>query len=180
MRLIGILLLLVGAWLAAHDLLASLLPQAARIDRYVTLPSLPVSLAVIGGGLALVGLALAVVSRRRAPELDDAPIRRELVRRGLMLVTDVGGWRADGSWDGVVVQIRRVSGFEASRFGRPWVIEVSVRGRPREPWPLVPDEGKVVDVRDHGFSATIPALSRPDGQARTAELIGAVVACVQR
>ncbi|MBA3710235.1 MAG: hypothetical protein H0W83_15600, partial [Planctomycetes bacterium] len=89
---------------------------------------------------------------------------------------DVGGWRAQGSWDGVPILVRRVSGYEASRFGRPWVIEVSLEGRPGEPWPLSPERGKVVDVRDHGFSVSIPELSHRDRQPAFAQRVAEVIA----
>src|SRR4051812_17400276 len=177
MRTIGILLLLIGTWLAVQG--QAWLPPVARLAHWVQLPSLPVSLLVIGIGVGVLGLVLAALPRHTGVDLSDAPVRAELERRGFLITADVGGWRADGEWSGRKLLVRRVSGYEASRFGRPWVIEVTARGRPREPWPLVPEEGKVVDVRDHGFTATIPALGRPDGQARAAALIGAVVECVQ-
>jgi hypothetical protein len=145
----------------------------------MTLPALPVSLLVIGLGVGAFGLVLAALPRRRGVEHGDAVIRAELERRGFLITPDVGGWRADGEWDGRKALIRRVSGYEAARFGRPWIIEVSLRGVPREPWPLHPDEGKVVDRRDHGFSVTIPALGRPVDHRRVSDLISAVVACAQ-
>jgi hypothetical protein len=177
-RAVGLALLLLGAYLAAQD--QGWFPDAARLARVMTIPALPLSLTAIGIGGALVGLALVALPRRRAAELGDAPVRSALEGRGFVIIGDVGGWRAEGEWEGAAIVVRRVSGYEASRFGRPWVIEVSLRGLPREPWPLPPEEGKVVDVRDHGFSVTIPALSRPDGHARVDRLIAAVVSSAQR
>jgi hypothetical protein len=175
MRTLGFLLLIVGAALAVQG--HAWLPAPLQLGHWVQLPTLPVSLLVIGLGLGALGLVLAVIPRRSGPEHTDAVIRAELEHRGFLITADVGGWRADGEWDGNKALIRRVSGYEAARFGRPWIIEVSLCGVPREPWPLHPDEGKVVDRRDHGFSVTIPALGRPTDRDRVAHLISAVVAC---
>jgi hypothetical protein len=118
-----------------------------------------------------------VASRRRpAEDISDGPIRAELARRGFERGDDASGWRAKGMWNGVPLVVRRVSGYEASRFGRPWVIDVSLEGRPEEPWPLAPERGKIVDVRDHGFSVSIPELSHRDRQGGFADRIDAIIA----
>ncbi|MBA2481187.1 MAG: hypothetical protein H0V44_11040 [Planctomycetes bacterium] len=174
MRSLGILLIILGLYWGAQPYL----PKEARIASYVTVPALPVAPVVIAVGAVLLGTVIAVASRRRrSDDISDAPIRSELARRGFSFTDDVGGWRAKGMWDGVALVVRRVSGYEASRFGRPWVIDVSLEGRPEEPWPLTPDRGKIVDVRDHGFSVSIPEVShrgrQGDFAARVEDIIAA-------
>ncbi len=172
MRFLGLVLILAGAYLAVQS--QAWLPTIAKLASHVALPALP--LTAIGVTALVVGLALLAIPRRSGAELSDREVREELARRGFTFSEDVGGWRASGEWAGQPLQVRKISGYEASRFGRPWVIEVSLRGKPSEPWPLSPERGKVVDVRDHGFSVTIPELSHHGRHRGTAEAIDAVVA----
>lgn len=171
LRLIGLLLLLAGAGgLALRHLPADARQRLPRELSDVRLPVGDVTFATLG----TVGLLLLLWPRRRsgAPLADD-PLRRLLAKREFLLVTEPNGWRAEGEWKRVPVIIRRSSGFEASRFALPWVISVEVRGRPREPWPLPPTDGKIIDVRDHGFTVSLPAVTH--AQDRLASLVDAVV-----
>jgi hypothetical protein len=170
MRFLGLCLLLAGAYALAQPYL----PTALRLESLVRFPALP--LTPIGAVLGVLGLFLLLKPRRRRAGAGDDSIRDQLRRRGLTISSDVGGWRADGNWKGTEVVIRRTEGYEASRFGRPWVIELSLPGRPREPWPLTRDRATVVDVRDHGFSVTIPDLSLPGGYERLESRIDDVLA----
>ncbi len=171
LRFIGLLLLLAGA----YGLAWKHLPAAARFTVPDSISSLPLPVgAPTFAAVGLVGLVLLLWPRRRAGKaLADDPIRRDLVRRGFTVIAEVSGWRAEGDWKRVPVVIRRSEGFEASRFALPWVISIEVRGRPREPWPLSPTEGKVVDVRDHGFAVSLPAVTR--SQDRLGPLLDAVI-----
>ncbi len=171
LRYLGLILI----FTSAYGLAWKHLPASARLtipDRIAALP-VPVGVPTFAA-LGVVGLLLLLWPRRGPGKaLADDPIRRDLVRRGFLLIAEPSGWRAEGDWKRVPVVIRRSEGFEASRFALPWVISVEVRGRPREPWPLSPTEGKVVDVRDHGFAVSLPAVTR--AQDRLGPLLDAVI-----
>jgi len=165
MRALGLLLLAVGALLIARPFV----PVLAGLPVPVGWPT--------GVALALVGLVL--LRPRRAPAAERDAIADDLAARGFAFADETHGWRARGDWQGRAIEIRRVRGYEASRFGLEWVVEVSVRGRPTEPWPLPPDQARVVDQRDHGVSVCLPAVSRPGAGAGLPDAIAAVLAQVE-
>lgn len=127
--------------------------------------------------LGIVGLVLLFYRRRSPPVARDA-VLDELLRRDFTQTDEAHGWRASGRWDGRAIEIRRVSGYESNRFGLPTVVEVTARGRPVDPWPLMPEEGRIVDQRDHAVSIAIPLLSRPGGDAQVVAAISRVLALV--
>jgi hypothetical protein len=53
---------------------------------------------------------------------------------------------------------------------------VSLPGRPAEPWPLLPEEGLLLDVRPEGFSVAMADLSRPERQHLFASRLDQLVA----
>jgi len=163
MRLLGLLILIVGGVLIARPWLP-VLPFG--------LPGWPT-----GAALALIGLVLLARPRRAAPVAPDR-IAEDLTARGFTFADEAHGWRARGDWRGRAIEIRRVRGYEASRFGLEWIVEITVRGTPAEPWPLPPAEARCVDRRDHGVSVALPAISRPEGAAGFAAQVDAVLAQV--
>lgn len=166
MRILGLLLLVAGSILIARPSV----PTLAAIALPVGWPA--------GAALAVAGLILLLRPRRRAAAEHD-PVVEGLRARGFAFTDEAHGWRARGDWQGRAVEIRRVRGYEASRFGLEQVIEITVRGRPTTPWPLAPDQARLVDQRDHGVSVALPAVSRPGAEGGLAAAIAAVLAEVE-
>ena len=165
MRAFALLLLVVGALLIARPFV----PALAGLPVPVGWPT----------GVALAVLALVLLRGRRAPAAEHDVIAKDLAQRGFAFTDEAHGWRARGDWQGRAIEIRRVRGYEASRFGLEWVVELSVRGRPTEPWPLPPDQARLVGQRDHGVNICLPAVSRPGAGAGLAVAIAAVLAEVE-
>jgi hypothetical protein len=172
-RLPALLCIVSGAWLAAQPWL----PEPARLARHVALPGAVAALLVpAGGALVALGAALLLIPRRRGAAASDHAIVATLTRHGFRFTPLAEGWQASGSWREVPMVLRRGGGREAARFGRPWVVVVSLPGRPAEPWPLHPAQGGVVDLRHDGFSVSLPDLCVPGQQDRLAERLDIIVA----
>lgn len=130
-----------------------------------------------GAALAAVGLGMLLIRpRRSAPLLSDAPLISVLDRAGFTVHRSARGWQASGLWQGTPLVVRLGPGHEATRFGRPWTVVVSLPGRPAEPWPLMPEEGLVLDLRPEGFSVAMADLSRPECQHLFASRLNTLVA----
>ena len=166
MRFIAVVLLALGLALVAKPFI----PAPA-------LAALPLHWAS-GVVLAAVGLLLLVVRPGRMPSTPRDLVAEQL-GRGFVFTDEAHGWRARGAWDGRPIEVRCVRGYEASRFGLERVVEVSVRGRPTTPWPLAPDQARLVDQRDHGVCVAMPAASRPGAERGIPAAITAVLAEVQ-
>lgn len=151
-RLLGLVLGVVGGAVLGH--LALGVPAA-----------LPLALppwsreALLGGagGLAALGLLLLLAgSRRRAVAGGDGDVAGELAGRGFRRVAlDRDGWLAEGLWEGIPLAVRRRSDQPATRFGRPWVLTVTLPGQPREPWPFLPDQGLILERQDARFTVVV-------------------------
>ncbi len=172
--LLAILLICGGAWSASQPWL----PEAARLDRFVSVPSALTTVMRPAGALcAALGVVLLLLPRRRSAGLpSDDTIVATLTRSGFRFDHHTDGWLAQGAWRGVPVVVRRGSGREAARFARPWVIVVSLPGRPAEPWPLPPSQGGIIEIRPEGFSVSLPDLSSPDQQSRLAQRLDTIIA----
>src|SRR5688572_16782391 len=111
----------------------------------------------VGIGVAAMVFALLLSLRRRGgtAEITDRPIKDELIRRGFHFIAIDRGWQAEGQWNQVPVIVRRVSDYHATRFGRPWVITVTLSGNPVEPWPFLPDQAGIAERTNNGFTVGI-------------------------
>ena len=165
MRTLGLFLLVIGALLIARPFV----PVLAGLPLPVSWPT----------GVALTVVALVLLRPRRPPAAERDVIADDLAQRGFAFTDEANGWRARGDWQGRVIEIRRVRGYEASRFGLEWVVEVSVRGRPTEPWPLPPDQARLVGQRDHGVNICLPAVSHAGAEAGLAAAIDLVLAEIE-
>jgi hypothetical protein len=164
---IALICLLGGAWLAAY----AWLPTAAQLP----LPELVLGWA-LPLGLALVVIGVLLVRGKAAkPALGDGPLVSTLTQAGFRIDPGPQGWKADGSWKGVPLVVRKSTGHAAGRFGRPWTIVVALPGQPIEPWPFLPEEGLIVDHRDDGFSVAMADLSRPERMHRLGERLDQLV-----
>jgi hypothetical protein len=159
--LVALMFLAVGGLAAAH---AALPPRwSGWLDALP--PALVGWLQPAGAGLAAVGLGMLLIRPRRTGALlSDAPLIGMLEHAGFSVLRSVRGWQASGMWRGTPLVVRLGPGYEATRFGRPWTVVVSLPGRPAEPWPLLPEEGLLLDVRPEGFSVAMADLSRPERQ----------------
>jgi hypothetical protein len=163
MRFLGSLIALAGLYLVVYDLL----PIVAQ---YPLISHFPVFLQRLAGAAAIViGLLLRLRRRSSGDDISDHRIRDELKRRDFTFIALERGWQADGSWNKVAVSVRRQSDYQASRFGRPWIISVQIPGSPREPWPFTPEQGKIVETRAEGFSVVISDCTYEGQQGRFAE-----------
>jgi len=175
--LLALILLAAGAWLLLPDLLPpNFRPSAVPLPAVLTANSQSAGILAGVAGLLLLGLpAVGRILRRSGHTLDDAPIRRELARRGFDMEDLIQGWISRGEWDGVPLVVRRLEGGEASRFARPWMIDISVPGTPSEPWPLMPTQAKLIEVRPGGFTVVMPEVTFPATMARFPQLVTAVL-----
>lgn len=150
----------------------------AFVRPWLPLPdSIPTAWA--SGGLIIVGSLMLVGRRRSGTSAPVDAILAAVKQRGFEVVDEAHGWRSRGTWDGRPVEIRHVRGYEASRFGLESVVEVTIRGRPTDPWPLMPDVARIVDQREHAVSIALPACSRIDGAHRLGRDVAAVLALVE-
>jgi hypothetical protein len=152
MRVLGVLLIVAAVVLGLR-------PHVPGLSA-VTLPDLGLGAVA----LALLGLVLLLLPRGR-PAVERDQVAEALAASGFAFADEAHGWRARGEWKGRRIEIRRVRGYEASRFGLERVVEVTVRGVPSEPWPLAADQARIVDRRDHAVSVALPTVSRPGGEA---------------
>lgn len=170
MRFLSVPFILSGVYLLVYDFL----PIAAQwpwISHY------PASWQRIAGLIVVVvGLLLRLRSRAAGDDISDQPIRAELQKRGFRFIALDKGWQADGAWNQVSVSVRRQSDYQASRFGRPWVIVVLVPGQAREPWPFPPEQGKIVESRPEGFSVVIVDCSYDGKQGVFAQRMDQILA----
>lgn len=137
------------------------------------LPEAPLSRAAVAA--MFLGLVLIVFGRRAPKPKPQDPVEAALRAHGFGFVDEANGWRARGAWEGRTIEIRRVRGYEASRFGLEWVVELTVRGIPEDPWPLPPDQARIVDRRDHAVSIAFPSVSRPGGESGFAAAVEATL-----
>ncbi len=159
--LIALMMIAGGGLVAAH----SVLPPGW--SGWVSLVPTAITGWLMPGGAALAAIGLGMLlirPRRSGPLLSDAPLVSVLDRAGFTVHRSARGWQASGLWQGTPLVVRLGPGHEATRFGRPWTVVVSLPGRPAEPWPLLPEEGLVLDVRPEGFSVAMADLSRPERQ----------------
>lgn len=159
--LIALGCIIVGAWLAAY----AWLPAIAQLPLPGVITAWGVPLGVV---LAVVGLLLL----RRAPQkpaFGDGPLLSTLKEAGFKINPIPNGWQADGAWKGVTLKVRKSTGHEAGRFGRPWTIVVTLPGQPAEPWAFMPEEGLIVEQRDENFTVAMADLSRPERMHRLGE-----------
>lgn len=159
--LIALTCVLAGAWLATY----AWLPAVAQLPLPAVVLSWTLPLGVV---LVVIGVLLL---RRPAtrPAFGDGPLVSTLTQAGFRVAPVPQGWKADGSWKGVPLVVRKSTGHSAGRFGRPWTIVVALPGQPLEPWPFLPEEGLIVDHRDDGFSVAMADLSRPERMHRLGE-----------
>jgi len=151
--------------------------------QFVEARGLPVVLRRICAGGSALGagaLLLAVRRRRRGDDVSDAPIRSALAARGFRFIDLGAGWQADGRWGDVELSVRRQSDYQATRFGRPWVLVVHLPGEPRHPWPFMPDQGKVIERDSRGFVVVVAELSFDGQQGLLAERLDALCAAISR
>jgi hypothetical protein len=171
--LVALLMIAAGGLAAAH----SVLPPGW--SGWVSLvPTTVVGwLMPAGAAFAAIGLGMLLVRPRRSgPLLSDAPLINVLEHADFTVHRSARGWQASGLWHGTPLVVRLGPGHEATRFGRPWTVVVSLPGRPAEPWPLLPEEGLVLDVRPEGFSVAMADLSRPERQYLFASRLNMLVA----
>jgi hypothetical protein len=171
--LIAFLLLVAGGVLLAQFYL----PEAPRLPPNLRLPAPWAWYQVPLGALFIVsGLALWLFSGRRPVGQDDAPLVKTLAGHGFQVTPCEGGWQAVGTWGRTPLVVRKTIGREASRFGRSWVIVVSMEGQPIEPWPFLPEQGSLVELRPDGFSVSLPDMYKADRQAALAQRLDALIA----
>ncbi len=159
--LIALFLLIGGSSFALHRWL----PEFLRIP----LPTALANWAVpIGVGIAVSGLLLLRQPRRKLA-LGDRPLISTLEEAGFRFTPIPNGWQADGNWKGVALIVRKSTGHDANRFGRPWTIVVTIPGLPLEPWPFLPEEGLIIEQRNKDFRVAMADLSRPEKMHRLGE-----------
>lgn len=162
MRTFIAFLFLAGGFLFA---LHGWLPEFPRIP----LPTALANWAVpIGIGIAACGLLLLRQPRRKLA-LGDRPLVSTLEEADFHFISVTHGWQAEGTWKRVPLIVRKSVGHDASRFGRPWTIVVTLPGQPLEPWPFMPEEGLIVERRKDDFSVAMADLSRPEKMHRLGE-----------
>ena len=155
--------IVVGAWMAAY----AWLPAIAQLPLPAIITTWSIPLGVV---LAVVGLLLLLL--RRAPQkmaFGDGPLLSTLKQAGFRINPIPNGWQADGAWKNVTMKVRKSTGHEAGRFGRPWTIVVTLPGQPAEPWAFMPEEGLIVEQRDESFTVAMADLSRPERMHRLGE-----------
>lgn len=163
----GLVLLIVGVYLAVYGWL----PVPAQ----VALPAVLMTWGLVGGvALAVVGVLLLRPSPRK-PAFGDGPLVSTLTQAGFRIAPIPNGWQGQGTWKGVAVTVRKSSGHDAGRFGRPWTIVVALPGHPAEPWPFLPEEGLIIERRPDGFSVAMADLSRPERMHRLGERLDQLI-----
>jgi hypothetical protein len=161
--LIALGCIVVGAWLAAY----AWLPAIVQLPLPAIIASWTIPLGVV---LAVVGLLVLLLRRApQKPTFGDGPLLSTLKEAGFKIGPVPNGWQADGAWKGVPLKIRKSTGHEAGRFGRPWTIVVTLPGQPAEPWAFMPEEGLIVEQRDNSFTVAMADLSRPERMHRLGE-----------
>ena len=158
---IALLILTGGALFALHGWLL----EIPRIPLPMTLANWTVP---IGLGIAVSGLLLLRQPRRKLA-LGDRPLVSTLEESDFEFTSVPHGWQAEGTWKSVPLIVRKSVGHDASRFGRPWTIVVTLPGQPLEPWPFMPEEGLIVERRKNDFSVAMADLSRPEKMHRLGE-----------
>lgn len=171
--LIAVLMIAAGGLAAARPVM-----PPAWSDWYRLLPDAFAGwLLPAGAALAAIGLGMLLIRPRRTePLLSDAPLVSVLERAAFTVQRSARGWQASGLWQGTPLVVRLGPGHEATRFGRPWTVVVSLPGRPAEPWPLLPEEGLILDVRPNGFSVAMADLSRPERQYLFSDRLNILIA----
>ncbi len=164
-RALGLMLIITGAaaigarWIPAH-----LLPLPAA---WWWLGA--------GAGAGVLGLTLIWKRTKRGVTFGDAPLVNVLKERGFTISPERDGWMAHGTWKSIEMVVRKSSGYQASRFARPWTIAVGLPGTPIEPWPLLPEEGLIVEQHASGFTVTCTDLSRVERMHRLSERLDQLV-----
>jgi hypothetical protein len=148
------------------------LPSNLRLTMSGSLDQMALPAGIIAAAL---GMILLFWRAPRRPTFSDAPIVSALIAEGFQMSKTPDSWQASGTWKGVPLVVRRSAGHAAGRFGRPWTIVVSLPGQPIEPWPYLPEEGLIVELRDHGFSVAMADLSRPECMHRISERLNQLV-----
>lgn len=152
-RFLGLILLLVGTF----GFITPWLPP--EVTRHVPLDLVqPATLNLVtwgGAGVMLVALLLLFKPRRLQAAIDDAPLRRVLLKRGFEFTEFPDGWLARGDWNDEPVSLRWDSGYHAGRFGRPYVVVLTVPGTPLEPLPLRHDQVVLAEKAAEHFSVIL-------------------------
>jgi hypothetical protein len=126
--------------------------------------------------LSVIGLGIMVIKRRKkSSSFSDGPLVNTLKRSGFSIATRNDGWTANGTWKNVLVTVQKTTGFEAARFARPWTIVVALPGQPIDPWPLLAEEGLIIEQTEQGFSVACTDLSRRERMHRLGEKLDQLI-----
>lgn len=115
--------------------------------------------------------------KRTTPRASPDVVARELKRRGFHFIQLDRGWQADGTLGGDEISITLDSGYQANRFAKPWIFLVEVHGRPRTPWPMMPEVARVIETGDNSFIVALPELTQPGKHKLIFKRIGEVLQC---
>ncbi|MBA3845835.1 MAG: hypothetical protein H0X45_04200 [Planctomycetes bacterium] len=162
MRFLLRLVLIAGLLLIAWPWL----PESMRPASAAGVPARTIQIA--GGAVVVLAVALALATRKRGQgEADDAAeIRARLADAGFRFIDLERGWQAEGLWQKERVVVRKVSDAHATRFGRPWTLLITLPGRPRDPWPFLPDQGGIVERGNGTFTVVAADLGLAGRSAR--------------
>jgi hypothetical protein len=125
--------------------------------------------------IACFGLLLITRKRNKPARFGDGPLINTLKRSGFSIAPIKDGWQATGTWKNVLVTVQKTTGFEAARFARPWTIVVALPGQPIDPWPLLAEEGLIIEQTEQGFSVACTDLSRSERMHRLGEKLDQLV-----
>jgi hypothetical protein len=147
--------------------------------RWVPAAMLPIPAAGWWLPLGIVAVVMGIVllrpRNRRTTTFGDAPLINILRERGFTIAPEGDGWLANGTWKSITMVVRKSSGYQAARFARPWTIAVGLPGTPIEPWPLLPEEGLIVERHENGFTVTCTDLSRVERMHRLGERLDQLI-----
>jgi len=173
-RFLGLVLILLGAAavalphlpIAVRDQLPSQLPDRSHHREWP-----------IGGGVAIAlgVLLIAIPRRRKGPAIADNPVRKLCARRGFSFTEFPDGWQARGDWNGETITVRWDSGYHAGRFGRQYVVVLTVPGEPIEPLPLRHDQVVLAERHADRFDVILLEAGVAGKQDRVAERIDEVL-----
>jgi len=125
--------------------------------------------------IGMLGLWLIVARKHRSPGFSDGPLLSTLRERDFTITPSADGWLAKGTWKSIAIIVRKTTGYEAARFARPWTIVVALPGAPVDPWPLLPEEGLIVERHANGFSVSCTDLSRVERMHRLGERLNQLI-----
>ena len=164
-RIVGLLMVIIGsAGIAARWVPAAFMPIPVE---WWWMPA--------GCTIGILGLWQIVARKPRHAGFNDGPLLSTLRERDFTITPSADGWLAKGNWKSISLVVRKTTGYEAARFARPWTIVVALPGTPIDPWPLLPEEGLIVERHANGFSVSCTDLSRVERMHRLGERLNQLI-----